>query len=243
MNFFRREEIDAACESRLRSYDHVVAELVGPGYPYPLRMRDWELCRVLTALQGAPASARIVEIGAFNTYLSAYLAREHRDVTASDMLRHRWWKSLLRRLHLAPAKDSEASYYAWKRALLRSGAAVRDLDVSHLACADEAFDYVVALSVIEHVIPVERALAEMYRILAPGGRLLITTDCSPEPVAYASRVRYFSPSELGELLAPYPVTSPRNAPDFSPQNWCYDRSRPVVTTFIEITKPAAGTRS
>jgi ubiquinone/menaquinone biosynthesis C-methylase UbiE len=96
---------------------------------------------------------------------------------------------------------------------------------------------VVALSVIEHVPDVERGLREMYRILAPGGRMLITTDCSPEPVPYANGVRYFSERELESLFDPYPVTSARNAPDFSRENWCYGGGRPVVTTFIEVTKP------
>jgi SAM-dependent methyltransferase len=239
MNFIRRGEIDAPCDQLLRSYDRVVAEVVGADYPFPLRMRDWELYRVLTALQRVPAEARILEIGSFNTYLSAYLAQSHRKVTASDMLRHRWRKSLLRRLGLAPAKPSEAGYYAWKRAVRGSGAAVRDLDASQLDCADASFDCVVALSVIEHVVPVERALAEMYRVLAPGGSLLITTDCAPEPVGYSAGVRYFSPAELAALFAPYPVTSPRNEPDFSPENRCYDYAHPVVTVFIEITKPAS----
>jgi len=240
MNFLRREEIDHACDQLLRSYDQVVGRLVGAGYPYPVRMRDWELCRILAALQGADPGARILEIGSFNTYLAAYLAQRHRRVTASDKLGARWRKSLLRQFGLAPAKATEADYFAWLRVLRRSGAAVRNLDASRLACADGAYDYVLALSVIEHVVAVERAVAEMYRVLAPGGRLLVTTDCSPEPVPYAAGVRYFSPAELERLFAPYPVTSPRNAPDFSPANWCYDRTRPVVTVFVEITKPGAG---
>jgi SAM-dependent methyltransferase len=240
MNFLRRGEIDDSCDHYLRSYDRAVAGLVGADYPYPLRMRDWELYRVLKALEGTPAAARILEIGSFNTYLSAYLAQSHPQVTASDRLGHRRRKSFLRRLGLAPAKATEASYSAWQRALHRSGAAVRDLDVTRLDCADASFDCIVAVSVIEHVVLVERALAEMYRVLAPGGRLLITTDCAPDPVPYAAGVRYFSPGELAALFAPYPITSPRNEPDFSTENWCYDHAHPIVTVFVEVTKPAAG---
>jgi SAM-dependent methyltransferase len=202
-------------------------------------MRDWELYRILKALEGAEEDARILEIGSFNTYLAAYLAQRHRRVTASDVLGRRWRKSWLRQLGLYPPKPVEATYASWQRVMRRSGAAVRNLDASRLPCADGVFNYVVALSVIEHVIPVERALAEMYRVLAPGGRMLVTTDCTPEPVPYAASVRYFSPSELERLFAPYPVTSPRNLPDFSPANWCYDRNRPLVNVFVEITKPAA----
>jgi len=91
--------------------------------------------------------------------------------------------------------------------------------------------------VIEHVPDVERGLREMYRVLAPGGRILLTTDCSPEPAPRAGGVRYFSPAELEALLLPYRVTSERNSPDFADENWCYGLGRPVVTAFAEITKP------
>ena len=50
-------------------------------------------------------------------------------------------------------------------------------------------------------------------------------------------MRYFSLEELDRLFAGYPITSPRNRPDFSPENWCYGGKEPVVTCFIEITKP------
>jgi SAM-dependent methyltransferase len=91
--------------------------------------------------------------------------------------------------------------------------------------------------VIEHIPAVDQALAEMYRLLAPGGKLLITTDCSPEPRPYAHGVRYFTLAELKKLFAPYPVTSPRDQPDFAPENWCYGGHEAVVTAFVEITKP------
>jgi len=37
-------------------------------------------------------------------------------------------------------------------------------------------------------------------------------------VPYAGGVRYFSEAELERLFAGYPVTSPRNHPDFAPEN-------------------------
>ena len=50
-------------------------------------------------------------------------------------------------------------------------------------------------------------------------------------------MRYFSVAELTRLFAPYNVTSPRNNPDFARENWCYGLGRPVVTVFVEVTKP------
>jgi SAM-dependent methyltransferase len=119
----------------------------------------------------------------------------------------------------------------------RAGIPVRNLNLAKLSCRSASFDCVIALSVVEHVPDVERCLSEMYRVLAPGGRMLVTTDCSPEPRPYAEGVRYFSEPELERLFAPYPVTSARNPPDFSPENWCYGLGRPVVTAFVEVIKP------
>ena len=238
MKFFRRSEITTAYQAQLAHYDETVANAVGPGYPYPLRMRDWELCEVLTAMDGAGRDDRILDTGSFNTYLGVYLARQHSQVTVSDLLGCRCVKSLMRKIGLAPRKPSEACYLKWMRTVKRAGVAVRSLDLTQLACTDASFDRVIALSVIEHVPAVERTLAEMFRVLAPGGKLLVTTDCSPEPVPYHKGVRYFSTTELEKLFGPYPVTSARNEPDFSPENWCYNLGQPVVTAFVEISKPS-----
>src|SRR5438552_8050181 len=43
---------------------------------------------------------------------------------------------------------------------------------SALPCADESFDAVVACLVFEHIVDVDSAIAEVGRVLVPGGRLL-----------------------------------------------------------------------
>jgi SAM-dependent methyltransferase len=43
---------------------------------------------------------------------------------------------------------------------------------------DGAFDLVVSVEVLEHVADVERATSELGRLLAPGGRLVLTTPCA-----------------------------------------------------------------
>ncbi|HEY4990085.1 MAG TPA: class I SAM-dependent methyltransferase, partial [Opitutaceae bacterium] len=173
----------------------------------------------------------------FNTYLPLALASAGYRLTASDLIWRRMVKSLERSLGLAPAKPTEVPYFTWLGIYRRAGVPVRNLNLNRLASPDASFDCVVALSVIEHVPDVERALAEMHRVLAPGGRILITTDCAPEPTPYSGGVRYFSQAELESLFAPYTVTSAHGAPDFSRENWCYGLGRPVVTVFVEITKP------
>lgn len=236
MNYYRRTELNAAADERLRRYDAAVRALAGPSFAWPLRMRDWELLRILDGVQRLPPRARLLEVGSFNTYLAAYLAVQGRTVTASDRLAARRRKSFLRRVGLAAPKPVEAPYGAWRSVLRRAGAEVRDLDATRLPFADATFDGVIALSVLEHIPPIERAIAELYRVLKPGGRLLATIDCAPEPAPYARGVRYFAPAELEALFAPYPVTSPPGAPDFARENWCYGGSRPVLPAFVEVTK-------
>ncbi len=236
MNFYRRSDLTADVAALLARYDETVKRFVGAEYRHPVRMRDWELARVIEAVRSVPVGSSILDTGSYNTFLPLALAAAGYRPTASDLIWRRMVKSLERRLGLAPAKATEAPFFEWLAVYRRAGVSVRNLNLTRLDCADASFDCVVALSVIEHVPNVERALAEMYRVLAPGGRMLITTDCSPEPTPYSGGVRYFSEAELEALMAPYKVTSPRNKPDFSDENWCYNLGRPVVTAFAEITK-------
>jgi SAM-dependent methyltransferase len=237
MNFFRRSELTSDVSDLLARYDETVRRFVGADYPHPIRMRDWELAKVLESIRQVPMGSSVLDTGSFNTYLPLALAAAGYRVTASDLIWRRMAKSAERRLGLAPAKAKEAPFFAWLGVYRRAGVPVRNLNLNRLSCPDASFDCIVALSVIEHVAHVERSLSEMYRALAPGGRLLITTDCAPEPAPFAGGVRYFSEAELEGLLAPFPVTSRRDNPDFSRENWCYDLGRPVVTAFAEITKP------
>jgi SAM-dependent methyltransferase len=238
LNFHRATDLSPDDYRQLDAYDRDVLRLLGGDFPFPVRMRDWEIRRVLEATADLPRDSRVLEAGSFNTYLGLHLSRIHPRIIVSDLLWQRALKSLARRLRLAPQKKTEAGFLVWYRAMRRHGVHVRNVDLTRIPWPTASFDCVIALSVVEHVPQIEMALAEMYRLLAPGGRLLLTTDCAPEPKAYADRVRYFSEAELETLFAPYPVVSPRNHPDFSRENWCYGGVRPIVTAFVEIRKPA-----
>lgn len=237
MNYYRRSELTSDVDGLLARYDETIRKYVGPDYRHPLRMRDWELARVLEAVRSVPVGSSVLDTGSFNTYLALALASAGYRLTASDLLWRRMLKSIERRLGLAPSKETEAPYFTWRGVYRRAGVPVRNLNLTRLPCHAASFDCVVALSVIEHVPNVERGLSEMHRVLAPGGRMLITTDCTPEPAPYSGGVRYFSESEIEGLFRPYNVTSPRNRPDFSRENWCYGAGRPIVTVFVEVTKP------
>lgn len=47
-------------------------------------------------------------------------------------------------------------------------------NLTQLPFADEAFDEIVSLGVLEYVLPVQTALSELHRLLRPGGQLIVS---------------------------------------------------------------------
>ena len=67
----------------------------------------------------------------------------------------------------------------------RTGASVVNADVRCLPFAGGVFDLVVSNSTLDHfddVAQIERAVVEIHRVLAPGGRLILTLDNPANPV-------------------------------------------------------------
>jgi SAM-dependent methyltransferase len=236
MNFFRRDELTPRVSDTLARYDETIRRFVGESYPHPVRTSDWELSRALDASRSVPIGSSVLDTGSFNSYLALALSAAGYRTTASDLVWRQFARGVGRKVGLAASGPNEAPFFKWMGVYRKAGVHVRNLDVSKIAGANASFDCVISLSVLEYVHNVRGGLTEMYRVLAPGGRMLISTACSPEPELYWEGVRSFSESELESLFAGYPVTSPRNRPDFAQENWCYGLGRPVVTAFIEVTK-------
>jgi 2-polyprenyl-3-methyl-5-hydroxy-6-metoxy-1,4-benzoquinol methylase len=87
-------------------------------------------------------------------------------------------------------------------ARLGDGADVRLADIHALPFDDASFDLVVCFEVLEHVTEQEAAIAELRRVLAPDGVLVIS---SPNPLVYPAgnphHVHELEPSALRELVA------------------------------------------
>ncbi|MCS6800716.1 MAG: class I SAM-dependent methyltransferase [Chloroflexota bacterium] len=79
------------------------------------------------------------------------------------------------------------------------------MDAEQLAFADGSFDGVISVEVIEHVAHPERYLAEIRRVLKPGGVVVLTTPnrlrSSPTPGSrWPEHRREYRPEELRSLL-------------------------------------------
>ena len=118
-----------------------------------------------------PGEARLLELGAGHCEIAR-------------VLRGRGWE-----VHTA---DIEASCVAEALAL---GFPATRLDLNAaLPYPDGSLHFVVLLEVIEHVVRAEFALGEIGRVLAPGGRLLLST---PNHAFYKSRIRMLKGRPLG----------------------------------------------
>jgi ubiquinone/menaquinone biosynthesis C-methylase UbiE len=61
-------------------------------------------------------------------------------------------------------------------------------DIEHLPFADNTFDAAVCLGIIEYLDPDERALREIWRVLKPGGRAVVSTSNAISPLHLMDRV-------------------------------------------------------
>jgi SAM-dependent methyltransferase len=86
-------------------------------------------------------------------------------------------RRLAERFDQVDAIDIEPDRLADFRALLQPGdnVTVHDMSADELTFAEETFDVVTAIEVMEHVGDVDAVLREVARVLVPGGRFLVTT--------------------------------------------------------------------
>ena len=181
--------------------------------------------RKLLGLLGTERPGRLLDVGCAGGELGALLAT-------------RGWR----------VQGAEAEHALVETARARGvEARAVDLDKASLPWSDAAFDVVVAAEVIEHVIDTDHLLAEIARVLRPGGALVVTTPnlASLENrlrlllgrypmwmdvgVEGAGHQRYYTPRMLGHQLAQHGLRVERHVGNWVPlvpQRWLDDRRAP-----------------
>lgn len=141
--------------------------------------------RAVTVLNERPG--RLLEVGC-GTGLSLPLYGEGQRVTGVD-----YSAEMLRKAEARVAEEGLDNV----EALLR-------MDARELAFEDASFDQVAAMHVLSVVPEPKRVLAEITRVLRPGGRLVITNHFRREPGAREGGLQPLAFAE--RLLAPFSET-------------------------------------
>ncbi len=91
----------------------------------------------------------------------------------------------------------------------KNAAGIRHEDLMDLSFADESFDAIVSLEVVEHIPDFRRAFAECARVLAPGGRMLLCVPFHRGP-SHLLRARVRDDGRIDHLLPPEYHRDPLN---------------------------------
>ena len=145
--------------------------------------KNWDhLAAVLAILGRTSPQARILDAGAefYSNVLPALFVCGYRDLIGINLS------------FTAPARRGPIRYLHG--------------DITRTSFPGAHFDAAACLSVIEHGVPLEAYLREMYRILKPGGLLVTSTDYFPTPIdtrgqmAHGAAIKIFTRSQIQDLL-------------------------------------------
>jgi ArsR family transcriptional regulator len=148
--------------------------------------RTWEsLARGLIGLVTPAAIGDVLDAGAGDGTIAQLLAPRARSITLVDK-RDRMIVAALERLRRAPNVRAEVA------------------DLHHLPLADQSFDTVLCFNVLVEVEEPARVLAQLHRVLRPGGRLALTVLDAHDHADVAAAFKHlhlgFAPAALARLL-------------------------------------------
>jgi SAM-dependent methyltransferase len=155
--------------------------------------KNWDLFLLTQTLAGVPFDARVVDLGCGGSQTLKYLAAlGYREILGIDL--HITWRARLSLL--------------WRLLRKRPAYRLRTGDITRTGLERSSVDVAVCISVIEHGVPTSEFIAEVARILRPGGILFVTTDYWPKTiktpnrtVAFGLRWRIFDRDAIADLIA------------------------------------------
>lgn len=171
--------------ARTESYER---ELLGAIEARTCSRQDYIRCQMLQAQPLlrrmrrllAPGQVRVLDVGCGTGGISLYLASQGFQVTAVDCEQYE-----------QEALRAAREHSGEQRIPLRLSLA----DAADLPFTDRAFDCVVCSNVVEHLEDPERALAEIHRVLAPGGLAFVDFPLFRSPygghIAEVIRIPWF----------------------------------------------------
>jgi ubiquinone/menaquinone biosynthesis C-methylase UbiE len=133
----------------------------------------WEATWALRQLQPKPG-LKILDVGAENSFMPIYLASHGAEVWVVD----KWLGSYGEEFEANVLQRCINNTFSLN---VKGNGHVhyQNQDATQLNFPDNHFDYVLCVSVIEHIIEDSLALQAMSRVLKPGGRLILTTPVGP----------------------------------------------------------------
>jgi SAM-dependent methyltransferase len=139
-------------------WDAVRARVEGPELEPSFWHSSYLVCAAPTSVLrelGATLNGRVLDIGAGTGYAARFLDRRSTDYLPTDLPSGR------------NSSDETISCQGVRPRIYCDGAS--------LPLADASIDGVISFSVLEHVADVSGILRDAYRVLRPGGRMLIST--------------------------------------------------------------------
>lgn len=157
--------------------------------------RPWEHFMVLRHADFDPGQT-VLDTGAMHTYFCLYVAPRVRRIVVTDSFY--WYQREYNRRQRLWEPRAWCAYVESKHP---GRLTAEQADLTRLPYRDCAFDRVLSVGTIEHVQDDQQGLLEMFRVLRPGGRLLLTTEYStyqPRPYTEAdgSWMRVYGGAEL-----------------------------------------------
>jgi SAM-dependent methyltransferase len=191
-----------------------LAALRSGGRPLPTPVVPTEVLRTAAECQRAIDECKRLHLPLHHDRLknwdalgavSLILNRLGTDIRALDAGAARY-SSVLPWLRLYGVRELVGNNLEFTRVRNHTGVRFEPGDITSTQYRDGWFDAITCMSVIEHGVPIEGFLAEVARLLRPGGLLVVSTDYDQEPpdtsgkFAYGVPVHIFGPDEIRELV-------------------------------------------